>query len=36
MSNEDNDTPIQPQSERDKTVAGNGDSLPKWQGVKLP
>jgi hypothetical protein len=27
--NEDNDTPVQPQSERDKTIAGNGGSFER-------
>ena len=35
--NRDNDTPAQPQSERDKTVAGNeGGSVRTTVGVKLP
>ena len=34
---EDNDTPVQSQSERDKTVAGNeGGSVRPTVGVKLP
>ena len=34
---EDNDTPVQSQSERDKTVAGNeGGSVRTTVGVKLP
>ena len=33
----DNDTPAQPQSERDKTVAGNeGGSVRTTVGVELP
>jgi len=34
---EDNDTPVQSQSEREKTVAGNeGGSVRTTVGVKLP
>lgn len=30
----DNDTSVQPQSERDKTVAGNGDGPSVWGELK--
>ena len=37
ISNRANDTPVQSQSERDKTVAGNeGGSVRTTVGVKLP
>jgi len=32
----DNDTPAQPQSERDKTVAGNGGSSDEFGGREIP
>ena len=36
-NSEDNDTPVQSQSEREKTVAGNeGGSVRTTVGVKLP
>lgn len=31
----DNDTPVQPQSERDKTVAGNGGSSDEIGEVRM-
>ena len=33
--NRDNDTPAQPQSERDKTVAGNGGSSDESREVEF-
>ena len=36
IGNRYNDTPAQPQSERDKTVADNGGSSDELGGVRFP